>query len=165
MIVVNKMTSVTEKASRLLNEGRVHVENPTFSKLKATVVTKGSDGVNEHDVIIWKDGHFTCTCTNFIYSKSESVDLWGEQARVKPECKHALAIKLTPEYKTWIRMIVVPTNDGFALRSVEFIEDIDVKSLDDEFSIKKLLPKVKKLPLPRGKRRISFDDVFDGDRH
>jgi len=153
--------SVTTKAYKLLKEGRVDVDDPTFAKLRASVITMKDGTANEHDVIVWRDGHWTCTCENFVYSKSENVNYWGDETRAKPECKHALSVKLSPDYKEWIRMIVVPTNKGFALLSNESIEEIHVKSLEEAFSVKKFLPKVKTFQLDRGKRRISFGDIFD----
>ena len=157
------MTSVAAKANTLLKEGRVDVEDPTFSLLRGIVITTKENETREHDILIWRDGHFTCTCTNFIYSKADSLNLWGEETRVKPECSHVLAVKMTREYRAWIRMIVVPTDEGFALRSVELIDDIEVKSLYDTVNVKKLFPKVKLPSLNRKKRRFSIDDVFGGE--
>lgn len=153
--------SVANKAFLLLKDGRVDVEDPTFNKMRATVITNDEKGnVKDHDVMVWRDGHWSCTCDNFSYSKSEVVNYWGDETRAKPECKHSLAVKMSPEYKHWIRMIVVPTNDGFALRTVEMAEEIRVKSLEDKINVKELLPKVKTILPVRGKTRISFNDIF-----
>lgn len=156
--------SIASKAYNLLKNGNVDIDDPSFSKMHATVVTMTDGGtVNDYHVNVWRDGHWSCTCENFLYSKSEIVNYWEEGTRAKPECKHCLAVKLSPEYKEWIRMIVVPTNDGMALRAVELSVDIHVKSIEDPFDVKKLLPKVKTMPFLKGKTRVSFNDIF-GDQ-
>ena len=161
--------SVTVKAFTLLEKGNVLIDEITFNKITATVVAietvKDENGQkkkesHERSVMIWRDGHYSCTCTNFLYSKGEHLALWEENVRIKPECKHALAVKLTIEYENWIRMYVVPTDSGYSLKAIEEVNIVHVKSLDEKFSKDKLLPKVKSsVPrLIRGK--IPIDKIF-----
>jgi hypothetical protein len=153
--------SVTGKARSLIKTGNVAIDDVSANEMQATVITTDETGIpKDHHVIVWRDGRFSCTCENFLYSKSESLDLWAENLRVKPECKHALAVKLDDSYKQWIRMVIVPTNEGYALRSIEAIEIITVKSLDEKISKERMLPK-KAVMSPRAMRpRINFDDIF-----
>ncbi len=152
--------SVTSKASRLVKQGNVSIDAVTFTMISGTVVTEGTDGIHEHDVHAWRDGHYTCTCQNFMYSKSEHLGLWDEGVRVKPECKHALALKFTPEYRQWIRMVVIPTDDGYSLTSIEFPEAIHVKSLDEKIGKDRLIPKIKQIPPRLFRAKIPIDKIF-----
>jgi hypothetical protein len=158
--------SVAAKAAGL----DVYIEKVSVNEMSATVVVKEQrkvkgkrgrlvDQVDEHtqDVIIRRDGSYTCTCKNFMYSKASHLDLWRDNTRVKPECKHALAVKLHDTYKAWIRMILVPVADGYVLRSIENVEQIHVKSMDEKFS---WMPRVKKLPPRYATNKIPFDKIF-----
>lgn len=162
--------SVAGKANYILEKGGVSFTLITCNEVHASVISidknrdTGKKEVKEHSVIIWRDGHFTCDCTNFIYSRSEKINLWDDEVRIKAECKHALAVKLHEIYKRWIRMILVPTDSGYALRSVEIPEVIDVRTKNEEISAEKLLPKVKVMP-PRSFRtrpKIPFERIFEG---
>lgn len=153
--------NIASKATDLLQSGSVVIDEITFGKMTGTVISVDKDGKsNPHSIMVWRDGHYTCTCQNFLYSKSEHVNLWEENVRVKPECKHALAVKFSPEYQRWIRMVIVPTNDGYSLRSIEGMEDIHVKSFDEKISKEKILPKVKVLTPRLIKKKIPFAALF-----
>jgi len=161
--------SVAEKAIKLIDGGRVLVEDVDYNKMTATVVSseieKDESGelkrsTHQHSVLVWRDGHYSCTCTNFTVTDSEHYSLWGEKVWIKPECKHALAVKLSPEYERWIRMYLVPTEDGYALRAIEGAEQIHVKSTDEKISKDRLLPKVKSFVPRVTKGKIPFDKIF-----
>jgi hypothetical protein len=89
--------------------------------------------------------------------------LWKDNTRVRPECKHALAVKLSDVYKSWIRMILVPVEGGYNLRSIEDIEHVHVKSLDDNIR-DNWIPKPRSIP-PKFSGKIPFDKIFKkGDK-
>ena len=168
--VIHTSRSVAEKAVGL----KVSIESVTANELKALVIVtemkrgKGKRGrlvykTEDHtrDVLVFRDGNFTCTCTNSQYSKASHLNLWKDNARIKPECKHALAVKLTDVYKSWIRMILVPVDGGYSLRSIENIEHVHVKSLDERLR-DDWMPKARTIR-PRFSGKIPFDKIFGGD--
>jgi len=162
--------SVAEKASGL----KVTFESVTANELCAIVIVtdvvreKGRRGrlvykEEEHvrDVIVHRDGNYTCTCTNFLYSKATHLNLWKDNTRTRPECKHAIAVKLTDVYKSWIRMILVPVNGGYSLRSIENIEHVHVKSLDEHLH-DDWMPKPRTIR-PKFSGKIPFDKIFKSE--
>jgi len=162
--------SVAEKAAGL----KVTIESVTGNEMKAIVVVteakrgKGKRGRlvymtedHTHDVLVYRDGNFTCTCTNAQYAKATHLNLWKDNTRTRPECKHAIAVKLTDVYKSWIRMILVPVNGGYSLRSIENIEHVHVKSLDEHLH-DDWMPKPRTIR-PKFSGKIPFDKIFKSE--
>ncbi len=93
-------------------------------------------------------------------SPSVKISLWADDLRGQPECSHALAVKMTDDYKIWIRMVEKKDKETgewiLTSEDEEPLEKINVLSLDDDFmkkiKKKKITPiikihKGKKIPI------------------
>lgn len=105
--------SVSMKALILLNEGRVDFPDnipPYASEVEVFVYGEHSDKSVFHKdefipyiVTLRKDGTFSCSCDFMVYAKEDYKQFWGDIAiRSAPECSHAMAAKLHPDYIKWI---------------------------------------------------------------
>jgi hypothetical protein len=140
------MKSVARKARSLVKDGKVEID--AIGRYMHGFVTGNKN--KKYSVTVWRDGHYSCECEWFLYSPSVHLYLWEENVRIKPECSHALAVKLTDEYKSWIRMITMKGMDGkHVLRAVEPVEKITIKSREEKKAKqktkkKRIIPEIRK---------------------
>lgn len=156
--------SIAEKARDLIQKGLVKiVDEPTFNEMNGIVVTVRDNKPHTHRVTVFRNGNWSCDCDWFVRSKSVELDLW-ELVLSKPECKHALAVKLLPKYDEWISMKVIERNGGLYLIAVENKEEIRIKSVEEKIPQKafkkgRIIPTVtrRKIQISRVLKRVEED--------